>query len=71
MEKPNSVVFEMMESLQNETPSAPYAKYMPANMTSIPSNQMILLFLMWIKDENNAVPKNTRETIIIRIPVYL
>ena len=36
---------------------------MPASKITVPSNQIILLFFICIRVENNAVPKNSNETI--------
>ena len=46
MEQPGTMVFETTDSLQKETPIALYVIYAPANMTTSPSSQMILLLLM-------------------------
>ena len=54
---PKMLVFDTMDSRQNEIPVELYTKYTPANRLTKPSNQITLLFFRCIKEENNAVPK--------------
>ena len=71
MEQPKMVVFDTTDSLHNEMLSTLYVKYVPANKITVPRSQIILLLLICMRVENNAVPKNNKEIIINKSPISL